>query len=955
MRLQISRIIIPASFLLFKATSIRYTPHRSHLLHTSLAWAAIALYLSLRLGLRRLNNSVDTSTPLWVIGILLIFGEICSRIAGSAASYSWVWSFLPAVICWLQQTSFGAYNTSYSIIADEKLENNEKGHPWPFLVFATATSFMVLATTYVRAEGLLLGAIGVLSTSMTWVLLSKRFEESDRQDDIQAPNARQETRRCSWLPRCSSSYIQHSVRDLAVLVSFVTLILSVLVEYPYLSSMTTYPTLAQIKSVTGLDWTSKLLVDEILWLMAGTMIEFGYIVSLLSLLASNSLLTISLLYLGGVISRTFTTDFSPLNLNNLFICVIYLVAALYTLMSKHFNTAASTSKRYGHLLPWASKRNKAVSGLAISFGCILVGRAILIFAAHPTATGSTSSTFNIYPPLESLGPVPVIDHTRHPMEQLIHSSQAQFEDILSKQSKSLGQAVSEYKKRYGISPPPRFEVWYEFARERNVPLIDEFDTIHEALTPFWALEPFVLRSRVSEVLGFENSLLAVLIRDGRIQHVEGSNSSSTLQWHEESLLRMMDSFIGHLPDMDLAFNLHDEPRVILPHDILSRMVNTAKTEAMPAAARSSETTNEFSSRPDDMTAGNHIPEMRATRFNRFARQHTWSHSRLSCSPDAPSRDITDSLKDNITAFAAGDLGFIYNTTAFSDICQTPSLRGTFGFFDRPNVFNIIQDLVPIFSQSKISSFQDILYPSPWYWADKVPYDAASDPDWESKNATLYWRGSTTGGFSRKGGWRRQHRQRIVSNLNAQGTATVLHKAPGSEEWTNQTVNRHDYASLIDVSFSHIGQCDPSDCRAQHEFFHVVPAAPQSDAWSSRLLLDMDGNAFSGRFIAFLRSKSLVLKMAVFREWHAEWIKPWVHYVPLSLRGDEWLETTRYLLGDDSGTGTGEELGKRVAEQGREWAQKSLRKEDMEVWFFRLLLEYGRLIDDRRAEIGFAGT
>lgn len=49
-----------------------------------------------------------------------------------------------------------------------------------------------------------------------------------------------------------------------------------------------------------------------------------------------------------------------------------------------------------------------------------------------------------------------------------------------------------------------------------------------------------------------------------------------------------------------------------------------------------------------------------------------------------------------------------------------------------------------------------------------------------------------------------------------------------------------------------------------------------------------------------------------------------------------------------------EAGERIAEAGREWAGRVLRKEDMEIYMFRLLLEWGRLTDDRRDEIGFAG-
>ena len=45
-------------------------------------------------------------------------------------------------------------------------------------------------------------------------------------------------------------------------------------------------------------------------------------------------------------------------------------------------------------------------------------------------------------------------------------------------------------------------------------------------------------------------------------------------------------------------------------------------------------------------------------------------------------------------------------------------------------------------------------------------------------------------------------------------------------------------------------------------------------------------------------------------------------------------------------------GEEIAEAGRKWAGRVLRKEDMEIFMFRLLLEWGRLTDDRRDEIGF---
>lgn len=324
---------------------------------------------------------------------------------------------------------------------------------------------------------------------------------------------------------------------------------------------------------------------------------------------------------------------------------------------------------------------------------------------------------------------------------------------------------------------------------------------------------------------------------------------------------------------------------------------------------------------------------------------------MSCPTDSPSRSLLDSTTDHSETFSYSTLQFIRNKTAFSDICQSPSLRNTHGFFDRPNAFDVVHDLFPIFSQSKMSSFQDILYPSPWYWADKVPYHQLQDYAWDKKVEKLFWRGSTTGGFSRDGGWRRQHRQGIVRTMNGLEKAQVLVNSTGKDgslEWHEIEISRPEYKDLFDVSFSHVGQCDPGDCSAQREFFHIAKEVQQHQAWKYKYLLDMDGNAFSGRFYAFLKSHSLPFKMAVFREWHEEWIKPWVHYVPLSLEGKEYVETVRYLDRENDGR----ILAAQMAEDGRQWASKVLRKKDFEAWFFRLLLEYGRLVDDDRERIGF---
>lgn len=573
------------------------------------------------------------------------------------------------------------------------------------------------------------------------------------------------------------------------------------------------------------------------------------------------------------------------------------------------------------------------------------------FVPNPS---SLSNTPIAAPPTESSKPLRYLDDKTHPIKYLINDAQSSWSAKLESQSRTLEAAVTEYKRRYGIPPPPHFDKWYDFAKKKKVQLIDDYDTIHESLIPFWALSPSTIRARAREALGFgDNNLMGLLIRDGKAVHVENGQD-----WLQQAAVGMMEQFIEYLPDMDLAFNVHDEPRVVVPHDELHRLVQIALQKKMPAALAQQTHINKFSARPADLKSGKRIAEVKTTRFNVFAHQPTWIPSRMSCPPDSPARALEESSIDNTTAFALGELGFIYNHTAYSDICNSPSFGTSHGFFDRPNAFNVVHELFPIFSQSKMSSFNDILYPSPWYWFGKVSYKESKDVQWDDKANRLWWRGSTTGGFSRAGGWKRQHRQKFVAKVNALDSAKVLKTSNAAAtddspntKWVRKDVPRQDFKELMDVHFSHVGQCDPGDCDAQKEFFTIVPPADQQEAWKYKYLLDMDGNAFSGRFYAFLQSHSLTFKMAVFREWHEEWIKPWVHYVPVSLQAEEVLEAIRYFDVEAEG----KRMAAEVAEAGREWASKALRNEDFEVWLFRILLEYGRLVDDDRERIGYSGA
>ena len=62
----------------------------------------------------------------------------------------------------------------------------------------------------------------------------------------------------------------------------------------------------------------------------------------------------------------------------------------------------------------------------------------------------------------------------------------------------------------------------------------------------------------------------------------------------------------------------------------------------------------------------------------------------------------------------------------------------------------------------------------------------------------------------------------------------------------------------------------------------------------------------------------------------------------------------YFIGNDNvGLAGHDDVAEKIATEGKEWTERVLRKEDMQIYVFRLLLEYARLCDDDRDVLGWA--
>ena len=131
----------------------------------------------------------------------------------------------------------------------------------------------------------------------------------------------------------------------------------------------------------------------------------------------------------------------------------------------------------------------------------------------------------------------------------------------------------------------------------------------------------------------------------------------------------------------------------------------------------------------------------------------------------------------------------------------------------------------------------------------------------------------------------------------------------------------------------------------------------------KFLPDVDGYAYSGRYHSFLDSTSLPIKATVYSEWHRSRLIPWYHFVPMDNTFRDWWGIMEYFAGYDAETfGADKSLrreahdedARRIAVQGMEWSAKHLRKDDMIVYIYRLLLEYARICDDTRDSMGWVG-
>jgi hypothetical protein len=570
----------------------------------------------------------------------------------------------------------------------------------------------------------------------------------------------------------------------------------------------------------------------------------------------------------------------------------------------------------------------------------------------------------------------------HPIFSLTYNARIEGDRwrVQASSSISLETAVREYRLRHrNRTPPPNFDKWYEFAMARGCPVIDDYDQIDRDLLPFWAIEPDKIRM-LSPAQSPQNGIVAVAIRSGQV--IYDNYDDSDKEWSPNETISMMETFAQWLPDMNIGINVRQFPRMTMPWkqlELLRLHALTAKSSVQDSEHRKDFEPNWPIPFLWNANAKDRIEAIMAENKKTPSSPLLLKMPEPSgpvCSPNSPFGRSKAWDKYDFCASCAEphSLGqFVKNWTLAGDICHQPDMVNLHGFLaslrtaasrkkPRESWGNASEILVPIFSRSKLSGYNDILIPGTADYVDLNKERPHQNGYYELLDS-LYWAGPADEGESLAREWQGMQQQRLVhlaNNIRNAGVIPMVLPSVEGENFVYENVPNSEVAQLfnMDIAFTSFEHCSVKDCQEQRKEFGTNDTALNQE-WNYRYVFDLDTHGASEKFVSYLHSHSLPFRASIFRTWYDDRLTPWLHFVPIDSRLQAVHSTLAYFTGlkgilngrnvEMKSNGPEAEF---IAGQGRKWAEKALRKEDAEAYLFRLLLEWGRVTDDRRDEIGY---
>ncbi|KAG1724296.1 glycosyl transferase family 90-domain-containing protein [Suillus paluster] len=557
----------------------------------------------------------------------------------------------------------------------------------------------------------------------------------------------------------------------------------------------------------------------------------------------------------------------------------------------------------------------------VILGCTLVGFTLApIFITESVGT-SLATKFSAYLPLA---------YQRRPSTRPAHTFRPdglleEWDAKLARASRTLPEAVREYRRRYTRAPPPGFNRWWSYVKKHNLQLPDEYDQINHDLAPFWGIDPVSLQVIQRDWEGHAHSYTLAKSTPLGPLHVGNDTLPDEEAVRERlliganQLIDLMAEVEDDLPMFRAVFSPHDNPNVFITHEMRKRAVE---------AGRTGDYIDLLNDNPAPFTRG-------------------WLHA---CPLNSTARNPPSTSNKPKT--------FIYDHLQAMDPCAHPSHLSQHGQFlahgigPSPDPFP-----VPQFSYCSSPLHADIRVPIPLSWVEDVEGEEGDEGAWENKeDERLLWRGLNTGILHTSDKpWRDTQRARLVEIAQRiVGSVEVLiMDADGEGMKVEEVKKARMNPAMLDIAFAGSpSQCEPETCRELEEGFEWRRRMSVRDAGRYKYVFDVDGNGWSSRFKRLMTTNSLVFKSTIYPEWFTDRLSPWVHYIPIQIDYSDLYDALLFFRGDPSGRGAHEELGAKIARRGREWSRTFWRKEDMIAYLFRLFLEYSRIMSEDRDALNF---
>ncbi|POR35783.1 Beta-1,2-xylosyltransferase 1 [Tolypocladium paradoxum] len=550
---------------------------------------------------------------------------------------------------------------------------------------------------------------------------------------------------------------------------------------------------------------------------------------------------------------------------------------------------------------------------------------------------------------------------RHPINDLIYDAQTRHDRWLvqATTSKTLPAAVKIYEERHsGRAPPPNFAEWYQFASGSVI--VDEFKQIDKDLAPFWGFSPADLRKR-ADAMAAQPGVDVIKVSSGEVSKSDAGDDGRNLDLGE--LVEMIKKFSRHLPDMVLPINLGPTPR-ILPswRDVQLQGRADLSSVVDLISKRSSRDLNQTVSTLEtrDGQDASNAPAWELTWASDFRQMQIDA-----CPPDSrirtsPHWNIGQFCWGCVKAHSRGQL--LSDVGRSLDICAQPDLKYLHSFSMTDPRSPPIRQLLPLFGASKTDDFRDILIPLPRSTLEKP------DVSWQFSRRydNLFWRASVGEHAINEQALRGSHKFRLlhlIKSPNPQDRVTMILPVPGEEhQFRPEKLSAAEASNAIPFSagINDYSACLGNNCELLKHAFGTEADTEEALEYRYVLLTDEDDGP-PGQVLRTIRSGSVPFVSSIFRTWYTERLEPWLHFVPVDVRYHALHTTFSYFTGTENrpkmkGRDTAmkgrENDAEWISQQGQRWAEKALAKKDMEIYLFRLLLEWGRLIDDGRGDIGY---